>query len=154
MNFMLRMVRQFMLLFKQTVLETPAMPAEDRKKLRLNLIREELEELQEAFRADNITETADALADLLYVVIGCAHECGLGTKMHDIFFEVHRSNMSKACDSYEDAELTIRSYNAASKVECYIEAHGDAWLVFRKSDNKLLKSIRYSPANIKAILEA
>lgn len=62
--------------------------------LRFRLIREEFKEYRDAVVMDDITEIADALADLSYVVIGTAVAHGL-TRFGDIFDEVHRSNMSK-----------------------------------------------------------
>lgn len=61
--------------------------------LRFSLIKEELEELKDAMELGSITKTADAIADLLYVVYGAA--CSFGLDMEPIFNEVHRSNMTK-----------------------------------------------------------
>ena len=61
--------------------------------LRLNLIREEFEELEEALLNRDIVEIADALGDLLYVVYGTGVSYGID--LEPIFEEIHRSNMSK-----------------------------------------------------------
>ena len=61
--------------------------------LRVQLIEEEFEELQEALAAGDLVETADACVDLLYVVFGLMVETGLDARV--LFDEVHRSNMSK-----------------------------------------------------------
>ena len=63
------------------------------KQLRIDLIAEEFEELQEALAADDVVETADALADLLYVVMGAA--ITFGVPIDEVVDEVHRSNLSK-----------------------------------------------------------
>jgi predicted HAD superfamily Cof-like phosphohydrolase len=63
--------------------------------LRMRLIAEEVGELFCAMHEKNLTEVADALCDLLYVVFGTAHAYGLGPVMDTIFNEVHASNMSK-----------------------------------------------------------
>jgi predicted HAD superfamily Cof-like phosphohydrolase len=153
MNIVINLIKHFMQVFDQTVLEKPTIPSPERKLLRLNLINEELNELEAALINNNIEETADALADLIYVVVGCAHECGLGSKLHELVVEVHRSNLSKACNTMQEAIRTVALYN----ISCTIrekEIHGvKQYLVFRNSDNKLLKSINYSPADIKGILE-
>ena len=60
---------------------------------RMMLIQEELLELTEGIKQSDIGEIADALADLVYVVLGSAVSIGLN--FNDIFAEVHRSNMSK-----------------------------------------------------------
>lgn len=60
---------------------------------RVKLMAEELMEYQEAATRKDIAETADALADLLYVVLGTAVSHGID--MRPVFDEVHRSNMTK-----------------------------------------------------------
>lgn len=81
-------------------------------RLRINLIREELQELYGAlgFPADenkllgepNLIEIADAIGDLLYVVLGTAVACGLDSEA--IFKEIHRSNMTKFIDGQRRAD--------------------------------------------------
>lgn len=61
--------------------------------LRLALIAEEMRELKEALETDDLVEVADAVADLLYVVVG-AGLC-YGIPMEEVFAEVHRSNMTR-----------------------------------------------------------
>lgn len=63
------------------------------KDLRLSLIREEVQELEEAYADNNLVEVADALADIIYVVYGTAAQHGID--LEHVFAEVHRSNMSK-----------------------------------------------------------
>ena len=72
---------------------TPSLPDSKTIDLRERLIREESQELFDNLRAGNLIETADALADLLYVVYGTAVSCGID--MDAISDEVHRSNMTK-----------------------------------------------------------
>lgn len=72
---------------------TPRLPDAATRALRLSLIREEADELAAALAKDDLVETADALADLLYVVYGTALACGID--MTPVFDEVHRSNMTK-----------------------------------------------------------
>jgi len=66
--------------------------------LRINLIQEELEEYQQAAFQHNVVETADALGDLLYVVLGAAVSHGI--EIVPIFEEIHRSNMTKFIDGH------------------------------------------------------
>ena len=63
-------VKEFMQKFKQEVKSKPSFPDENIIKLRINLIKEELLELEEALNKKNIEETADALTDILYVTYG------------------------------------------------------------------------------------
>ena len=61
--------------------------------LRFNLIKEELNELEQAMKTKDLKEVADALADILYVTYGAAAAYGINADM--VFDEVHDSNMSK-----------------------------------------------------------
>lgn len=71
----------------------PIIPGPLHRDLCKALMHEELAELCAALDAGDIVETADGLADLLYVVLYTANACGL--HMDPIFMEVQRSNMSK-----------------------------------------------------------
>ena len=111
------------------------------------MLQEELDELRTAIADKDIVEVADALADLQYVLSGAILEFGLGDKFKGLFEEVHRSNMSKTCGSREEAEATLAHYRT---LEQYgrIEISGDKFLVYRDDDNKVLKNVNYSPANL------
>ena len=61
--------------------------------LRVKLIQEELDELTDALGNGDIVEVADAISDLLYVVIGAGLVYGI--PMEETFAEVHASNMTK-----------------------------------------------------------
>jgi hypothetical protein len=61
--------------------------------------------------------------------------------------------MSKSCQSREEAEATVRYYQEERDTPCYYEERDGHFLVYRQSDQKTLKSVNYSPANLKAILE-
>ena len=87
------LVAEFMRAFEQDVHSDTTLREAETRALRYELIREELEELHEAFSAKDIVEVADALADLLYVVYGAGHAFGID--LDECFLEVHRSNMSK-----------------------------------------------------------
>ena len=86
-------VKEFMQKFKQEVKSKPSFPNENIIKLRINLIKEELLELEEALNQKNIEETADALTDILYVTYGAGHAFGID--LDKCFDEVQKSNMSK-----------------------------------------------------------
>jgi predicted HAD superfamily Cof-like phosphohydrolase len=148
----LNQVAEFHRTFKAPVLETPQIPSADRCKLRVSLIAEELRELQEAIDNQDLVEVADALCDIQYVLSGAVLEFGLGDKFVDLFNEVQRSNMSKACSTYEEAEATVNHYAKKDGTEAEIVQDGDKFLVYRTTDNKVLKSVKYSPADLKGIL--
>ncbi len=83
----------FMNAFGQEVLTEPTLPSPELAKLRLELIREEVEELNVGIEGMDIVEIADALTDILYVVYGAGHAFGID--LDTCYAEVHRSNMSK-----------------------------------------------------------
>lgn len=148
----LNQVAEFHRTFKAPILETPQIPSTDRCKLRVSLIAEELKELQEAIDNQDLVEVADALCDIQYVLSGAVLEFGLGDKFVDLFNEVQRSNMSKACSTYEEAEATVAHYAQKDGTEAEIVQDGEKFLVYRTMDNKVLKSVMYSPADLKGIL--
>ncbi|KOS07951.1 hypothetical protein AM493_19240 [Flavobacterium akiainvivens] len=63
--------------------------------LRFNLMKEENEEYLEAAQRGDLTEVADALGDMLYILCGTILEHGLQYKIEEVFDEIQRSNMSK-----------------------------------------------------------
>lgn len=148
----LNLVGEFHKTFKHPILEQPAIPSEDRCKLRVALIAEELKELEVAILEKDIVAVADALCDIQYVLSGAVLEFGLGEKFKALFDEVQRSNMSKACTSEDEARKTVEHYLKKDGTECYYRQEGDKWLVYRKSDNKTIKSIGYSPASLERII--
>ena len=144
-------VAAFHTMFGAPVVEEPALPDAKRCELRVNLLQEELDEFKAALKAGDIVEAADALADIQYVLAGAVHELGMGTRFKALFDEVQRSNMSKACTTREEAERTVTHY-AAKDQPAHIEEVGGKFLVYRTADNKVLKSVEYSPADLKGIL--
>ena len=83
----------FMKTFGQEVKTKPSFSTDKINKLRFDLIKEELEELKEAFDKKDLLEVADALTDILYVTYGAGH--ALGINLDKCFEEVQNSNMSK-----------------------------------------------------------
>ena len=86
-------VALFMNSFGQEVKTKASLSSEKINNLRINLIKEELEELSIAIKQKNIIEVADALTDILYVTYGAGHAFGID--LDKCFDEVQRSNMSK-----------------------------------------------------------
>ena len=83
----------FMKTFGQEVKKTPSFSTDKIKKLRLDLIKEELTELTEAMNNKDLLEVADALTDILYVTYGAGHAFGID--LDKCFDEVQNSTMSK-----------------------------------------------------------
>jgi len=128
----------------------------------LNLIRicskcfahfwQKMKEPEESIKDHEFIEIAGACYTLHYLLFGAILEFGLGEKFKSLFDEVQRSNMSKACESEAIAQATVAHYEAKG-TPCFYEKEGDLFLVFREGDRKTLKSVAYSPADLKGILE-
>ena len=86
-------VKKFMKTFGQEVRTKASFPNDKIISLRLDLIREELSELEEAIEKKDIKEVADALTDILYVTYGAGHAFGIN--LDKCFEEVQNSNLSK-----------------------------------------------------------
>ena len=98
----------FMKTFGQEVKSKPSFSTDKINKLRIDLIKEELEELQEAMKNNDLLEVADALTDILYVTYGAGHAFGID--LDKCFNEVQNSNMSKLGENGEPI------YNESGKV--------------------------------------
>ena len=83
----------FMKTFGQEVKNTPSFSSDKINKLRIDLIKEELDELTESIKNKDLLEVADALTDILYVTYGPGHAFGID--LDKCFDEVQNSNMSK-----------------------------------------------------------
>ena len=101
-------VGTFMKTFGQEVKSKPSFSSDKINKLRIDLIKEELDELQEAMKNNDLLEVADALTDILYVAYGAGHAFGID--LDKCFDEVQNSNMSKLGENGEPI------YNESGKV--------------------------------------
>ena len=86
-------VKTFMETFGQMVRTKPQFPDEKTMQLRYDLIKEELNELEQAMKSKDLKEIADALTDILYVTYGAGFAYGID--LDKCFKEVQRANMSK-----------------------------------------------------------
>lgn len=118
-------VRIFMEACGQEVKDRPSFTDENYKQavLYLNLIREEMQELEEGFENQDIVETADACGDLIWVILGLCNS--LGIPMGPVWQEITTSNMSKTVEGK----------------------------VVRRDDGKILKPDTYFPPNIHRALQ-
>ena len=101
-------VGTFMKTFGQEVKTKPSFSSDKINKLRIDLIKEELDELEEAMKNNDLLEVADALTDILYVTYGAGHAFGID--LDKCFDEVQNSNMSKLGENGEPI------YNESGKV--------------------------------------
>jgi len=137
----------------QLFVEQPALV-----QLKLDLIKEEVRELEESIRNQDLRETVDALADILYVVYGAG--ISFGIDMDQAFDLVHRSNMSKLCPTEQDAIDTVKWYHnefLGGKSPYDSPAYRKnpetgGYTVYNQSTGKILKSITYSPVNLDSVL--
>ena len=106
-------VGTFMKTFGQEVKNKPSFSTDKINKLRLDLIKEELDELKEAMNNKDLLEVADALTDILYVTYGAGHAFGIN--LDQCFEEVQNSNMSKLDRNgkpiYNDAGKVMKGPN-------------------------------------------
>ena len=98
----------FMKTFGQEVKNKPSFSTDKINKLRIDLIKEEFDELKEAMDNNDLLEVADALTDILYVTYGAGHAFGIN--LDKCFDEVQNSNMSKLSENGEPI------YNDSGKV--------------------------------------
>ena len=101
-------VGTFMKTFGQEVKSRPSLSSDKINKLRLSLIKEEFDELENAMNKKDLVEIADALTDILYVTYGAGHAFGIN--LDKCFDEVQNSNMSKLDDNGKPI------YNESGKV--------------------------------------
>ena len=103
----------FMKTFGQEVKDKPAFSTDKINKLRIDLIKEELDELTAAIKKNDLLEVADALTDILYVTYGAGHAFGID--LDKCFEEVQNSNMSKLDKNgrpiYNDAGKVMKGPN-------------------------------------------
>ena len=103
----------FMKTFGQDVKQSSSFSSEKINALRVNLIKEELDELIEAINKKDLVEVADALTDILYVTYGAGHAFGIN--LDKCFDEVQNSNMSKLDNNgkpiYDDKGKVMKGPN-------------------------------------------
>lgn len=118
------MVHEFHRVYDCNISQTPSLPSNDERALRISLLREEYQEYILAEQNNDLVEIADALADMLYIINGTCVSYGI--PMDKIFAEVHASNMSK------------------------LDSDGK---VLRRDDGKVLKGPNFFKPKIREILQ-
>ena len=128
---------------------TPTVNTEKAQKFVYDTILEELEEYKEACEQGDIVAIGDALSDLLYFLGNAYHTHGLASLANEMFEEVHRSNMSKACTTEEQAKQTVAIRSQEEGTECaYTQVSPSKFVITRTSDGKVRKSIGYFPPDL------
>lgn len=123
----LAMVREFHETYGAVVKDQPDVADTAVNRLRINLLREELKELEEALENNDVVEALDALTDLQYVLDGAFLALGLHAAKDAAFAEVHRSNMSKL--------------------------GRDGKPILREGDNKVMKGPDYFKPDLESVVE-
>ncbi|MCB9989196.1 MAG: hypothetical protein H6868_07675 [Rhodospirillales bacterium] len=124
----IEMVREFHEVYGCAIKDQPDVADAAINRLRINLLREELEELEEALSNNDAVEALDALIDLQYVLDGAFLALGMHALKNEAFDEVHRSNMSKLGP--------------------------DGKPILRESDQKVMKGPDYFRPDLAAIVRA
>ncbi len=115
----------------------------------INFIQEELDEMKEATKEKDIVGILDAILDITYVCLGNgAMVFGIKDKILPGYAEVQASNLSKICNSLEEAEETVRVRSEQQGEPCHWEAMGDKYVVYRTSDHKVQKALGYHKPNL------
>jgi predicted HAD superfamily Cof-like phosphohydrolase len=125
MNRQIEQVKKFHQAFGHPVRLKPTALTEERSEMRMDILKEEIDELDEAASYNDFVNIADAIVDSMYILIGTALEYGIAHRLEECFEEVHRSNMSKL--------------------------GADGFPVYRE-DGKIMKGPNYTPPNLAAII--
>jgi hypothetical protein len=68
---------------------------------------------------------------------------GLKDKIWPAYQEVQASNLSKACQTEEDAKATVIQRSSEQGEECHYEKVGEYYVVYRTRDRKVMKNVNY-----------
>lgn len=147
-------LKEFHRVFQAAASDRPTIVDEATYRLRRELIREEVQELLDAMRDDNLVEIADGLADACYVIIGTA--VAYGIPLDKVWEEVHRSNMEKAahceaCAGTGEFDERIGGISTSGMVPCP-DCDGLGVQVTYRPDGKVLKPKGWTPPRIREVI--
>jgi len=148
-NYYIEQVEHFNEVFGKLNNKVPTIVNRKEAQFIYDFIKEELDEYMEAYNRGDIVEVADAFGDIMYVLSAGILAFGLKDKFKTLFDEIQASNMSKACDTEEDAQQTSTSISTIQGVGTHYEKVGDKYIVYRSSDRKVQKNINYFRPNLK-----
>ena len=137
-------VEQFNKLMNKPNNYEPTIPGKKDWQFVIDFVKEELEEYEQACKNRDIEEILDAMCDIDYVSLGNGTMLhGLKDKIWPAYQEVQASNLSKACQSQEEARLTVEKRSKEQGEPCHWEEVSDMYIVYRTRDRKVMKSINY-----------
>jgi hypothetical protein len=128
----------------------PTIPAQSEWDFVYQFVLEELEEYKQACEKQDIVEVLDALCDIAYVSLGngvMLH--GLKNQIWPAYMEVQASNLSKACNTQEEAQKTVEVRSSEQGEPCHYEQVTGKYIVYRSRDRKVMKSINYFKPDLK-----
>jgi predicted HAD superfamily Cof-like phosphohydrolase len=149
-------LREFHEKFEMDIRDTPYMELFNDEKLlnlRMKLIEEEFLEMKEAVKNKDLIELIDSAGDLLYVIMGLGTSCGFD--LDKAFNLIHESNMSKLCDTEEQATESVEWYKETRPefTPAYRKTKdGSKWLVYDTLTGKVLKNKYYEAVDLRCIL--
>lgn len=122
---------------------------------RMSLITEEYKETIEAVKNKDFIELCDGLCDQLFVIYGAF--TAIGIPANEAFNLVHESNMSKLCETEQDAIETVKRYNQEIPQRYDSPAYRLSddnihFVVYNRSSMKILKSYKYTPVDFTELL--
>ena len=144
-------VEEFNEIFGKLNNTVPTIPSELESKFIYDFILEELNEYKDAVDEKNIVGVLDAFCDIMYVLSAGILAFGLKDKFIEAFDEVQRSNMSKSCDTEEEAKASASFRSQVYNTLCHYEKRGDKWVVYRSVDRKVQKGLNYTPPNLRKV---
>ncbi len=131
--------------FNLPVRDTLTTPSKEEKDLALSLIVEEVNELLEASKNEDVIKIADGIGDLIWVTHQLA--CIYGIDVAKVIQEIYKSNMSKVCysekESIEREDCNYMKVNVDGK---------DGFILLRKSDGKVQKPSTFIEPDLKTVL--
>tara|TARA_Y100001938_G_scaffold151060_1_gene245576 strand:- start:4675 stop:5214 length:540 start_codon:yes stop_codon:yes gene_type:complete len=143
-------VERFNTTFNKPNNYSPTIPNEKEWMFVYDFIQEELAEYKEACEKGDIVGILDALCDITYVSLGNGTMLhGLKNKIWPAYEEVQASNMSKSCETEEEAIETVSIRSKEQLEDCHYEKVGNRYVVYRSRDRKVMKSINYFAPNLK-----
>ena len=120
------------------------------------MLLEEVREIEEAIKSGVAHDVLAELADVLYLTLNLAQECGMQDWMEDAFLTKHSDNMRKQHDSVTHVSWTRTAHARACNCTedslnfTVSRTNGGKWLLY--SHGKLVKPYDYVPSDYSQLL--
>lgn len=121
--------------------------------LAISLVEEELQELKDGIKNKDRKEVINALVDLWWVLSNVSLYSAISVdELQQEFEKVEKSNFSKYCKTFEEAQETVNAYANGTHpnkkgeiIETYIVStkYTEYPFVVKRKDGKILKSIKF-----------